>query len=94
MALRVARHADLGQAVVRAQRGQQRHRVGEPARRLARVAGDDEDLSDAGSLERVNDLAELDRVADHARRQVRDRVVAEVRQAHGEMDGRGHAAAR
>ena len=92
VALGIARDADLGQAMVRRQRREQRHRVRELPGRLARVAGNDENVANAGRFQRIEDLAQLDAVTNQARREVRDGAIAEPAEARGEHD-RGRQAA-
>ena len=92
MAFRIARDADLRQVMACRQRVEKREGVGELARRLRGVAGDDEDVVDAALLERVEDLAQLVCVADQAGGEMWHRAVAHLRQPHSQEDGGGHAA--
>ena len=92
MALRVARDADLGEAMIRRQSAQQRERVGEFTGGLASIACHDEDAADSGRPDRIQDLAQLGAVADQPRGQVRDDRVAEPSEPDGELHGRREAA--
>src|SRR5207253_955276 len=65
---------------------------GELSRRLARVARNDKHVLDVRRLQGLEDLTELGSVTDQPRREVRDGAVAELAEAHGELDGRRQSA--
>ena len=87
VALGISGDTDFGEPVVRRQRLEQRDRVGKLSSRLARVARDDEHAANAGHLQRLHDLAELDAVADQARRKMWDGAIAELGEAHRQVHG-------
>lgn len=93
MALGVARDADVAHPVLfRLHRFEQRHRVLKIARRLARVACDDEDVAGSHLVHGRQDLAEVRAVAHEPGREMRHDGIPLAGEPRRELQGGPQAA--